>query len=340
MASIFIKNFAIENDLTVDYGYTYGWYRGFYISIKEGMSYKILTIITKLGDDKENLKKVLTSFNEDLEKYCVNDSQFNSEYLQFTFNLNNDKAKLVVEFIDKFIDFYRDNALDETTFCHLCNKPIEQGEKVSTVDVQGILYPVHENCYEQGKEKMQKSAKEKYAEINKNRSFVKGLIGAILFSILFVAILIGMYTLKEYLLTELSSDTSSYDTNAANLFHYLPSLLGIAAPFLIDAGYQLLKGTRGNKRYATIIICSYVAAMLGIWFGFSLSIFFLIEGDYTYGEIVSQIMQIMKIYPSFRLSFIIFAVLTLVFTTVGVIIKFTTTKEVQESEIATIDKLK
>ena len=35
MASSFMKKFAIENNLTIDYGYTYGKYRDLYFSIKD-----------------------------------------------------------------------------------------------------------------------------------------------------------------------------------------------------------------------------------------------------------------------------------------------------------------
>ena len=124
------------------------------------------------------------------------------------------------------------------------------------------------------------------------------------------------------------------------MFHYLPALLGLIAPFLIDVGYQLLKGTKGNKRYGTVIILSYIASILGIWFGFTFSIYFLWQGEpVSYFNLVSDIMSVMRIYPSFRLSFILFAIFTLVFTTIGVIIKFTTMKEVKESEMTTMDKL-
>ncbi len=342
MASAFIRNFAIENNLTVDYGYAYGWYKNFYVSIKEGMTSKTLTINTKLGEDKELLKTVLSVFEKDLEKFCLTDNKFEDNYLQFTFNLNNDKYPLLIDFLDRFIDSYLKNDLKVQTYCDICKKPIlQETQEVSTINKQGIIYPVHSDCFEKGKEKIQQKVQENLDKINKDKSTLKGFAGALIFSLIFVILLIGVYTLKESLLSEYSeliSESGQDSDFGASLFHYLPCLLGLAAPFLICAGYDIFKGTKGNRRYAFVITLTYIATIVGIWFGFTLSIYFFIEG-FTYAELVPQIIQIMKIYPDFRTSFVTFAVLTLVLTTVGIIIKFAGSKEAKDAEIATFDKL-
>lgn len=47
MASAYFRQFAIDNHLTVDYGYMYGFYKNFYISLKETLgSTKYLYIMT------------------------------------------------------------------------------------------------------------------------------------------------------------------------------------------------------------------------------------------------------------------------------------------------------
>ena len=52
MASAYFRQFAIDNHLTVDYGYMYGNYKNLYISLKESLgSTKILSIVTSLGKD-------------------------------------------------------------------------------------------------------------------------------------------------------------------------------------------------------------------------------------------------------------------------------------------------
>ena len=152
--------------------------------------------------------------------------------------------------------------------------------------------------------------------------------------------MIAFYSLKELLLSEYTQigEEGLRPEGSANLFHYLPSLLGLAAPFLVDAGYNLFKGTKGNTRYGVVIIVTYVATIIGIWFGFTLSISFLIS-DFSYFELVPLILQMIGAYPSFRTSFVLFAVLTLVFTTIGILFKFANSKEARESEISTFDKL-
>ncbi len=341
MASPYFKKFAIDHQLTADYGYIFGWYQNFYISIKEGLSYKILTIITKLGEKKDLLKEVLQVFENDLEKFCLTDNRFENTYLQFTFNLNHDKSSLVIDFLNRFIQSYHNHNLKVETICPICNRSIDvQKEKIDSINYSGIITPVHENCYNHGKEKIEKKVQENIEKVNKDRSTSKGVLGAILFGLILIILMIAFYSLKELLLSEYTQigEEGLRPEGSANLFHYLPSLLGLAAPFLVDAGYNLFKGTKGNTRFGVVIIVTYVATIIGIWFGFTLSISFLIS-DFSYFELVPLILQMIGAYPSFRTSFVLFAVLTLVFTTIGILLKFANSKEARESEISTFDKL-
>ena len=123
MASAYFKQFAIKNNLTIDYGYMYGKYKNFYISLRETLgSTKVLYIITRLGEDKENLKKVLSVFDEvELPKYRITNLERKENYLSFTFELSNDKAHLVSTFLDKFIQSYLDCGLECETICPICN---------------------------------------------------------------------------------------------------------------------------------------------------------------------------------------------------------------------------
>ncbi len=341
MASPYFKKFAIDHQLTADYGYIFGWYRNFYISIKEGLSYKILTIITKLGEKKESLKEVLQVFNDDLEKFCLTDNRFENSYLQFTFNLNHDKASLVIDFLDRFIQSCQNQQIEIVSYCPICNQKIDPlTEKISSINYSGIISPVHETCYHQGKVKIEKKVQENIQKVNEGRSTFKGIMGAILFGLILIGLMIGFYSLKELLLSEYTQigEDGIRPEGSANLFHYLPSLLGLAAPFLIDAGYNLFKGTKGNTRFGVVILTTYIATLLGIWFGFTLSIAFLIP-ETSYFDLVPLIIQMIGAYPSFRTSFVLFAALTLVFTTIGILLKFANSKEAAESEIATFDKL-
>mgnify|MGYP003300783351 CR=1 FL=1 len=97
MASAYFRQFAIDHGLTVDYGYMYGKYRDFYISLKESLgSTKTLCIITHLAENKDNLKQVLSVFTEDeLPRYQITDLKHESNYLQFTFELSSDKSHLI-----------------------------------------------------------------------------------------------------------------------------------------------------------------------------------------------------------------------------------------------------
>ena len=141
MASAYFRQFAIDHGLTVDYGYMYGKYRDFYISLKETLgSTKTLCIITNLAEDKENLKKVLSVFTEEeLPIYHITDLKHDNNYLQFTFELGSDRSHLIPEFINKFIDSYIACGLEVATICPICHKKIESEQKVSIIDISGIL---------------------------------------------------------------------------------------------------------------------------------------------------------------------------------------------------------
>ena len=176
MASAYFKQFAIDNQLTVDYGYMYGKYRDFYISLKESIgSTRILTISTTICQNVDNLKKVLSVFTEDeLPKYCITDMKRENNYIQFTFEILADKAKLIHEFLDKFIDSYIESGLEVAIICPICNEKILPDDEVVTIDMGGILTPVHNACYEKKNEEKKALAEAKTAAINEIKATLTG----------------------------------------------------------------------------------------------------------------------------------------------------------------------
>lgn len=340
MASAYFRKFAIDNGLTVDYGYMYGKYKGFFISLKETLgSTKILCINTNIATDKEKLKEVLSVFTEDeLPKYCITDMKRDDRYIEFTFELIGDKGSLVVEFLDKFIKSYNDCGLCPNITCPICNKNIIDGEKIITVDVAGVLSAMHESCYEQKKEDKKKELVAKEKETSGSKTRYHGIAGAILFGIIYFALLILSFFFIQFILK--NADTSD---GFLMVIQYLPSLVAFAGPPLIAYGYDKFKGTRGATKYVTTMWVTIIMTLLGTFFGFVASLLLVVD-DISFIELLNLVGNLITCKEingsiSFRWGFYLYILISIVFAIISLAIKFSGKKEIEEAESTTFEKL-
>lgn len=341
MASAYFRQFAIDHGLTVDYGYMYGKYRDFYISLKETLgSTKTLCIITHLAEDKENLKKVLSVFSEEeLPIYHITDLKHDNNYLQFTFELGSDRSHLIPEFINKFIDSYIACGLEVATICPICHKKIESEQKVSIIDISGILTPVHEDCYESGKEEARQKAIKKNQEINKDtKGYKNGLAGAIVFGLIYMAILIVSFFFVQFILENAESDD-----NFIILFQYAPVLMALFACPLIYKGYDIFKGTKGTTKYIIILWTVIITTLLGTFFGFVASLLVLDTGI-SFEELLKLVVRLItckdiKGSTSFRWGFYLYIIIALGLSILSMVFKFSGKEEMEEANSGTFEKL-
>lgn len=337
MASSFFKQFAIKHNLTIDYGYMYGKYRDFYISLKESLgSTKTLYIITNIGQNKENLKKVLAVFDEEeLPKYCISDTKFNETNLQFTFELSNDNSNLIVEFLDKFIDSYIALDLKVEIICNICQKPIKNEEKYSTIDIGGILTPVHDDCYESGKEEAKQKVLEKSKEINKDsKGYKNGLLGAILYGLLYMLILILLFFFVQFIL-----ENSEAGDSFVFIFQYAPVLAALLACPIIYTGYDRFKGTKGTSKYIIILWTVIITTLLGTIFGFVASLLVLNTG-LNFIDLLKLVVELIKgNNQQFRWGFYVYIVVALGLAILSMVFKFSGKKEMEEANSSTFEKL-
>ena len=341
MASAYFKQFAIDNHLTIDYGYMYGKYNNFYISLKETFgSTKILYIITKLGTDKENLKKVLSVFNEDeLPKYCISDMKREENYLQFTFELSNDKSSLIAEFLDKFIESYNNNGLKAETICPICNKEIKDVDNVSIVDIGGVLTPTHSECYDKGKEQAKQKIKDKEKELNKDtKGYGNGLIGAVLFGLIYMFILILSFFFMQFIL-----QNSKSDDKFVILFQYVPVLAALSACPLVYKGYDIFKGKKGTTKYIIILWVVIITTLLGTFFGFVASLLLLNTGN-TFLELLELVGRLIAAKDiagstNFRWGFYLYIFIAMGLAILSMVFKFSGKSEMEEANSNTFEKL-
>ncbi|MCI5745314.1 MAG: hypothetical protein MR270_03430 [Erysipelotrichaceae bacterium] len=342
MASAFFKQFAIDNNLTIDYGYMYGKYRDFYISLKETLgSSKILNIITNIGSNKEQLKAVLSVFSEDeLPMYCIRDMKKTDTYLQFTFELPSDHLQLIVDFINKFIDSYIANNLKVETICPICHKALNN-EKVSIVDVAGILTPIHEECVEKGKKEAKEKAVLKEKENNKDtKGYKSGLLGAIIFGLIYMLILMVSFFFVQFIL----ENSSSADNSFILIFQYAPVLVALFACPIVYAGYDIFKGRKGTGKYIIILWVVIISTLLGTFFGFVSSLLVLGTGN-TFLELLKLVGQLITCKDisgstrSFRWGFYIYIIFALILAILSMVFKFSNKKEMEEANNDTFEKL-
>jgi len=340
MASTFFKNFAIEHNLTIDYGFMYGRYRDFFITLKETLgSTKILSIYTDVGQNKEEAKKILGVFSsEELPKYCITDFKVTEDYIQFTFELVGDRIKLIVEFMDRFMDSYIENGHKAQVLCPICKKVIKADDEIAIIDKGGQIVMAHASCFEQGKKQAEEKAqeenvKEEESENKVNRTFAKGLIGAIVFSLLYMGLLSMLFFFMQFILMNVESDDSF-----VVILQYLPVVGGLAACPIIYYGYERFNGKRGTSKYIIILWCVIISTIIGTILGFILS--FTLSTDYSVKELFDIIgILLTGGYKSFKLGFYIYLFVTLGLAILSMVFKFQGKAEADKSNDQTFEKL-
>ncbi len=340
MASAYFKKFAIDNGLTIDYGYMYGKYKNFYISLKESLgSMKTLYIITNIGKNKEDLKEVFKVYSEEeIPNYCITDMKVLETSIQITFELDNSKSDLIVEFLDKFIASYNEKLGEHITYCPICKQKIANDDKVAIIDIAGILTPAHENCYDKGKEHVKEEILKKDKEINKDtKGYKNGLLGAILYSLIYMAILIILFFFMQFIL--IHSDSG---TNVA-IFQYLPVLAALSACPIIYTGYDAFKGKKGTTKYIIILWVVIISTLLGTFLGFVASLLVLDTGN-SFIELLQLIGRLITCkdvsgYPTFRWGFYLYIVIALGLAILSMVFKFSGKKEMDEANSSTFEKL-
>lgn len=341
MASAIFKQFAIDNNLTIDYGYMYGSYRNVFLSLKESLgSTKILTIVTKLGEDKELLRQILSVFNEDeLPKYCISDLKVETSYLQFTFELNNEKSYLIIQFIDKFINSINENKYELKIICPICGKDILENENKITIDIAGILQPAHNECYESKKVEVKNKVIEKSKEINKDtKGYKNGIIGSILYGLIYTAILIGVFFFVQFILN--NADTSD---SFVTIFQYFPVLTALLACPIIYAGYDRFKGKKGTHKYIIVFCSVIITTLVGTFLGFVASLI-LVADYYTMKELFELVGKLIACKDingstSFRIGFYLYIIVALGLACLSMVFKFSGKKEMEEANSTTFEKL-
>ena len=341
MASAYFKQFAIKNNLTIDYGYMYGKYRGLFISLKETLgSTKILYIMGDYGKNKEQLKTILSVFTEEeLPKYCVTDLKVESNYVQFTFEISNDKCHLIDEFLNKFIDSCLENDKQPCIICPICGKNILDDESMVTVDISGIITPTHSECYEKGKEEVKQKVKEKSKEVNKDRKGIQnGLLGAIVFGIIYMAILILSFFFVQFILNNAASDDKF-----VLVLQYFPVLCALFACPLICYGYDSFKGAKGSSKYIIVLWTVLITTLLGTFFGFVASLL-LVADNVSFMDLLELVGRLITCKDitgstSFRWMFYLYIFIAMGLAVLSMVFKFSGKTELEEANNNTFEKL-
>ena len=344
MASNFFRQFAIDNNLTVDYGFTYGRYNDFFIAVKESSFNRTLYISTDLAQDKEKLKQVLSCYTN-LEEYHIINNTFEKKYISFTFNLPNDKVSLVIEFLDKFIESYKEFGLVPEIKCYICGETIKADDKMSIMDYQGTLFPIHDSCFNKNEEALKEEVEEQVQEINKGRlNYFVGALGAIVFSLIYIVLFIGVFYFAQFLMGSISGSSDIPFENVSmsiRIFQYIPCLTALAASPLINIGYESFRGKQGNGKFLIILFTCIITTLIGIISGFTISLT-LAGSTLSLKELFKLVFELIVPsagYKSFRSAFYIYIFLGVALSLVSLLFTFTKKKEVDKANTSTFEKL-
>lgn len=253
VSSAFIK-FGKENNLKHNRGVVYGVYKGYNITLSDGLGTKSIVVFTYLDEDA--IKKFNEQFGdkEIIKKYKINNYELNKYYIMVTLK---DYLKFMNDF-PLFIDwlFLRLEEYNATkdNICPVCKKPIDK--KVYYLIFNNVAASVHDECFDICQEEVLNTI---IVDTNKECSYLNGFLGALKGSII-----------------------GAFFYSFSVVYGIFGVWLATLVSFFADGHYKKSNGKTGKFKYP-IIIC---ALIIGLFISVTIGLFwiYLLEATNTHND--------------------------------------------------------
>lgn len=236
MVGYSLKKIAKENGLKLDKGVAYGSYRGFAVTLSEGMGYKrvAITTIFQQAEMMGELKKRINEKNLRKE-FRITELLFAGDGMIVTFYDNLGTMKKIRRFFDWIFPLLEQYEASKANICTRCGKEITDG---CWKLLDGAAYHMHMDCGDSFSKAHRIS--EEVANAEKNGSYFQGFCGALLGAIVGAVIWAIVLNLG-----------------------YVAAIVGFLIGWLAEKGYNLLHGKQGKGKVIILVVTILLGVLLG-----------------------------------------------------------------------------
>lgn len=259
-----LRKLGDENGLRVLSDSVCGNFKGYFVRMNEGASTKKIDFCFNAEDSEKQLQ--INAFIDDVQKKNqINTYSHTPTGMTIVFADTVGTISRIKEFLDKFIPFLDSLEIKGANYCSVCGKILDSPPEFQFHG--DITYYGHRSCIQNDSQR----ASTLLAEGNK--SYVKGIIGALL----------GMFigVIPMILLAQVS---------------IYSGIAGLLLGTLIKKGYEILGGKLGRSKLAIILIFAVVGVFLATYCNCAIATYgFYMEANYlpTFTEFIQSTFEIM-----------------------------------------------
>lgn len=228
-----LKKYATEKGLTVGKGMAYGVYRGYMMTLSEGMGWKEAVFAVQLNEDAVKMELRRLAGQNELKQYAIRQFIVEDRQIRVVFSDRLGFFAKMVEFIDKICDKLTECSVPGAAYCNTCGRLLSE-EPSATALVDGRAVLVHESClseYNQANVAAQGPAAQGSIGMGLLGALLGGLVGAIPW---FIAYCLGWYV----------------------------ALFGLLIGLGAKKGYELLHGRESVAKAIIVILATVFAVFI------------------------------------------------------------------------------
>ena len=303
-----LKEFAQRNNFKIEKKYAYGTYKGFVVTIFEGMGFKSMIIATHIRDTDAAALRSWFETSGYVKKYAINAYFVGNSQVGVNLNDTVGTMKRYEEFIDVLCDYLISVGAKGEEYCSFCGKKFgeeEHFEADSPVhDERALVYydasvlPMHTSCMQ----KIVSDVNQVKAEAQ-NGNTPLGLVGAVL------GALIG-----------------AIPWVIVQMLGFFVGWCGAIIGFCSAKGYDMMHGKQTKFKIFAVIIATIIAVCVAVFAGEALvgmQAFKELAAEYGYSTTNSQlfkmVIEAIKIDPDIQREILGNLVLGMMFAALGMI---------------------
>ncbi|MBP1166203.1 MAG: hypothetical protein ACN6N7_16605 [Chryseobacterium culicis] len=214
----------------------FGLYKGYFFNVSDASiihtpQYKYVSVTTgNLTEEQRQKIKTELTINKKRLKFTFFDIRENTIFFKFTENIMPTKTSTVYVLFDFLVGLLKDLSIPEQSNCHSCKT--NEGIKYYDLNHTGVLLCDH--CFKQTDDKFYEIEKER---ISKEKSYLTGFLGSVVFSIpaIIIWVLFAVY------------------------FGAISSGMAFVIGLLGFLGYDYFKGFRGKLTRYIIFFTSIIS---------------------------------------------------------------------------------
>jgi len=294
LVGIPLKKLAETLGFEIKNGRAFGDYKGYSVTLADGMGYKQIHFGVCLAKDDPRWNQILGFIEANRKESRIKGYAIHPSHIDIRLEDVAGTIKHLPDFLDKVVNMLQEAEVPGNTVCWYCHNPFT--EVPSKIQLNDAVIPMHSACVERCKDDVQHASQ----EFNKEqKNYIQGFFGALLGGLVGTIPWIIVY-----------------------LLGYFVGYLGLLIGFAAKKGYELLGGRPGKATHWIVLIVVIFSVIAGQFIAENIDLYMYLKGEGITGfsvlELPGVVIELFKYEPDYRSTAIANVGIGLVFAFLGI----------------------